>query len=305
MGIAKLNKGTGAVFFAVLAFSFAPVFIRIALAEGMGTEWIATIRLVLATAMLALVVLPRKQSRMQFKQVSGKDLVVSLLGALALAAHFATWVLAVKYTTALASTTLVCLQIIFVAALSGILLREKQSWVLLAAVIPAIFGSLLIGGADIVRLGNSTGAIYALVSALCIALYFIAGRVARRNMAVNIYTQIVYGAGALFLLAYSLLIAKALPVISFKGLAAVIGLVIVCTFLGHSVANWSLKYVDGVFLSMMTLLQPLFTLVWAMLIFREYPSLEIYIGTGVILIGLAVYLFIIRRQNIRQGLKQR
>lgn len=297
MGTIRFNKGTGAVFFAVIAFSFAPVFIRITLAEGMGSEWIATLRLILVAILLTIVTLARKQARIQFKHISRKDLIVSLLGALALTAHFVTWVLALKYTTAFASTALVCVQIIFVAALSGILLREKQSWILLAAVIPAIIGSLLIGGSDLVRLGNSIGAIYSLASALCIALYFIAGRVARRNMTVNTYTQIVYGSGAVMLLAYSLLFAQEPPVISSKGLAALIGLVVVCTFLGHSVANWSLKFVDGVFVSMITLLQPLLTLIWAMLIFGEYPSLEIYIGTGIILIGIAVYLFIVRRQN--------
>lgn len=303
MRINNLNKGSGAVLLAIIAYSFAPVFIRAALAEEMSSEWIATLRLLLAVALLAPSALWKKQTRLHLRNISKKDLIVSLLGALALAMHFITWVLAVKYTTALASTALISVQIIFVAFLAGVLLKEKQSWILLVAVIPAIAGSLLIGGADLIRLGNSTGVIYALISALGISLYYIAGRSARKNLALNTYTIIVYGAGAVFLLIYSLIFANALPVLSFKGILAVLGLVIVCTFLGHSVVNWSLKYVDGVYVSMMTLLQPLLTLVWAMLFFDEYPSIEIYFGTGAILIGLGVYLYIKKRQNSREARK--
>lgn len=297
MALKNFKHGVSAVFLGILAYSFAPVLIRITLSEGVNAEWIAAMRLLISTALLAPVVLSRTQTRIQFKNLQRKDLIVSLFGAIALSVHFVTWVLALKHTTALASTALICVQIIFGALLSGILLKEKQSWALGVGVIPVVVGSLMISGADLSRLGNSTGAIYAMISALSIALYYIAGRIARRNLSLNAYTLIVYGAGAVFLALYALIFAPSLPALSLKSLLAIVGLVVVSTFLGHSVINWSLKYVEVVYVSMMTLLQPVFTLTWAVLFFDEYPSLEVYLGTFMILIGLGLYLFLQRRKS--------
>jgi drug/metabolite transporter (DMT)-like permease len=61
------------------------------------------------------------------------------------------------------------------------------------------------------------------------------------------------------------------------------------TLLGHSLFNWSLKYVNATFVSMAILTEPIIASIFAILIFTEIPTLTQIFGSIVILTGLAVY----------------
>ena len=278
------------VFFGVIAYSIAPIFIRFALLEGMKAEWITALRLAIACVPLAPLVLIKRKKAVQIRHTGKKSLLLTVLSGFALAVHFATWTLSLSLTTALASTALICLQIIFSLILSRIFLKEMQTKFFFIALGMSVVGSMLIFWSDMSANGNLLGAVYAVISSVFISIYYLLGRVARKNMSTNTYTFIVYTTGAAALILYALCLNIPITGVSIKSLVSIVCLVVLSTYFGHSVINWALKYIDSVYVSFITLLQPAFTYVWFLLLFSEVPTITTIIGTLIIISGIAIYL---------------
>ncbi len=293
-----------AVFLAVVAYSFAPVFIKLLLAEGMDPAWMATLRLGGSAVFLTPLALARKTHRTEIRSMSGKQRVAAVLASLFLAGHFVTWILALKYTTSLASTAIICTQTIFSALFSRMILKEKQSVAILIGLGASIAGTLVISWSDLQTMGNMTGSIIAIISSVLIALYYVMGRIARQSVSLTPYTWLVYAMGAIFLVLYAVITSPGqCRIPSWNSAVYILGLIFICTYLGHSVVNWALKYTQAAFISTMTLLQPIWTYLWGILILMETAGQNVFIGAAMILAGLGAYIPINRMLQKRRAEK--
>jgi drug/metabolite transporter (DMT)-like permease len=271
---------------AIAAVSTASVFIRYAQADAPSLT-IAAYRL----GMAALILLPLAWLRhgSEFLMLKASDWFWALASGVFLAAHFATWITSLEYTTVASSAVLVSTSPLWVALAARLFLKEPLPPRLLAGLSLAMAGSVVISFAE-ARSGVSTrpllGNTLALAGAMAVSGYWLIGRRLRRQISLIPYVTMVYGFAALTLLAAALLLRQ--PLSGFK--ASTYGwfllLALLPQLLGHSSFNWALKHLPAAYVAVATLGEPVGAALLAYLLLGETPQLLKVIAAGVILAGI-------------------
>ena len=73
----------------------------------------------------------------------------------------------------------------------------------------------------------------------------------------------------------------------------IIGMHCLMTFIflmGHSLFNWSLKYLNPTMVSICKLFQPVFAVVWGLMLFREVPGWNQLVGGVIVMGGIFLYI---------------
>lgn len=223
----------------------------------------------------------------EIKQIKGKLLFFSILSGIFLGFHFVFWITSLYYTTISNSVVLVTTQPIFVAVLSHLFLKEKVNSLGFSGIILALVGTFVIARGDF-ALGkvNLLGDILALLGAVMAATYLFFGRIVRQKLNLIPYIFTVYSISAV-VIGIVCIFYKAhifpYPKITFFWF---ILLAIVPTIIGHTLYNWSLKYIKAYLVGTTILGEPVGATILAFLIFKETPFIQTYIGGGMILFGI-------------------
>jgi drug/metabolite transporter (DMT)-like permease len=279
----------------VMAVSLAAIFIRLAQAEAVPSLMIAAGRLVVATLILTPAALRSPIYKAQMQGLSGRERVLITVSGLFLALHFAAWVTSLEHTTVLISGVLVTTTPIWVALLEVFFLKLRLSQPIIAGLVVALAGGVLIGlsGSDDPTTGGSQvlGGALSTLGAVAMAIYLVIGRKLRAELALTPYIWLVYGVAALALLAVMAVTATPLGGYSLMGYAWVLALGLVPQLIGHSSLNYALAHFPATFISLSTQLEPLLSAAAAYFVFTEIPGpLQIAGGfvimTGVILATL-------------------
>lgn len=108
-------------------------------------------------------------------------------------------------------------------------------------------------------------------------------------MTTTVYTFLVYTAAAVTLSVFCLFAGQ--TVVSSDPLNYLWGLLLTlcCTFFGHSVFSWGLKYVPAAFVSTAKLGEPVFATMLSVFLFGEMPRPMQIVGGAIILAGLYLY----------------
>ncbi|RPI93764.1 MAG: EamA family transporter, partial [Chloroflexi bacterium] len=130
---------------AILAVSTASIFIRFAQVEAPSLV-IAALRLAFATLLLAPIAWTRH--RAELKSLTRTELTLGIISGLFLAAHFATWISSLEYTTVASSVVFVSTGPLWVALLSPLLLKERLTRAAVVGLVIAILGGTMIGLSD-------------------------------------------------------------------------------------------------------------------------------------------------------------
>src|SRR6266496_5446291 len=193
-----------ALLIAILAVSAASIFIRFAQAYAPSLV-IAALRLTCATLLLAPVALMRHRD--ELKSLSRSEITLGVISGLFLAAHFATWISSLEYTTVASSVVLVATGPLWVALLSPMLLNEHLRRAAILGLIVALLGGTIIGLSDACTWNGGLqcpdlshilqgraiwGNFLALLGAWSVSGYLIIGRKLRANMALVPYIFLVY-----------------------------------------------------------------------------------------------------------------
>lgn len=273
------------VLLGVLGTSASAVFTRFSTAPSMV---LAMYRMCLASLVLLPNVLTKHRRDWQ-----GLDRRTGLLCALSgvfLALHFSAYFESIHRTSVAAATILGNTQVLFVALLMLFLFREKLSlrcWFAIALTFLGGTAIALSSAGD----GNAlSGDLLAILCAALLACYTMIGHSCRRhNVSTSIYTFLVYSSAAV-----TLIILLPITGTGYFGYAPVnwlcaAGMVIFCTFLGHSIFSWGLKYEAPALVSTLQMLEPVFATVWALLLFHEIPRFTVILGGAVVILGIALY----------------
>src|SRR5678816_1984962 len=137
---------------AIVAVSTASLFIRFAQAENVPSLVIASIRLTIATLILAPIAFLRH--RTELTSLTSNDLILGIVSGIFLAIHFATWISSLEYTTVASSVVFVSTGPLWVAILSPLLLNERLTRAAIFGLILALIGGTLIALADACSLHN-------------------------------------------------------------------------------------------------------------------------------------------------------
>ena len=283
----------------IIFVSTASILIRYAQAEASSIV-ISAARLLIASLVLIPIALFRY--RHEFSDLGKSDFYKAGLSGLFLALHFALWISSLQFTSVASSVVLVTTTPLWVAILSPIILQES----IRPSVIVGLFVSIV--GGIIVGLGNSCaftggiivcrdalfssegmfGNLLALMGAWMAAGYMLMGRQLRKKLSTIPYTALVYGAAAGILL--GVVILQREPVFSYSPeiYGWLLALGILPQLLGHTLFNWSLKYVSAAYVSLSLLGEPIGTIILAFVFLRESPTLLEGVGALLILFGIVI-----------------
>ena len=288
------GKGNGALPYfilgaAVLIVSSAAIMIRFAQREGVPSLSIAAMRLALAAIILTPIAFARNGS--EIRALTRRDMLLGITAGVFLAAHFASWISSLAYTSVASSVALVTTNPIWIAVASWLIFKERPRIGLALGIAFAIGGSALIflsdsqvssAGGNAPLLGNAL----AVVGSLTICGYLLIGRGLRGRLSLLPYIWLVYSAAAAALVLLVLVTGNPLSGFSHFAWLMLFGLAIGPQLLGHSAINWALKYVSASFIAVVVLGEPIGSALLAWLLLGEgFAGLQLG-GFALLLIGI-------------------
>ena len=154
-----------------------------------------------------------------------------------LAAHFATWVPSLRFTTVASSTALVATQPVWAALLAtrrGVRI-ERLAWL---GIVVALVGVLVLTGVDFAVTPRALiGDGLALAGAILAALYVTVGEEVRATTSTAPYTAICYGVAGLALLVPVVLLRVPLVGFSLRDWGLILAITAGAQLLGHTLVN--------------------------------------------------------------------
>ncbi len=282
-GAGSSRLALAALLLAVVSVSFSAIFIR--LADDQPAT-VVLIRMVF-TVVLLLPLLGRDLAQRAVPQTRRDWCLVAASGVF-LAAHFLTWTFSLRYTSVASAVLLVTIHPVPVAWLGRRLLGEAVSLRLAAGIGLALAGTAITSGFDW-HLGRRDlfGDLLALSGAAFFTGYLLIGRSVRSRTGTAGYSAPVYAVAALCCLPVVPLTGGAL-LPSGRTALACLGLAGVCTVLGHTVFNWTLRHLRTALVSVSLLGEPVITSLLAIPILAELPPGQAIAGGVIILAGLAL-----------------
>ncbi len=269
---------------AVLSVSFASIFIRW---SDSPPVVIAAYRMLFASIMLLPFAIIHREA--QFQLLDRKTISWLLVIGLILALHFATWITSLGMTSVASSTILVTAHPLLVGAVSILLFKESGKWTAIGVAIG--FSGVVFISLFSLQDGSWDGNLLALIGGVFAGIYILAGRVLRKKVNLIAYAFIIYLTAAAFLFLACVVLGQPIwpyPVEEFILFLLLAG---VSTILGHTLYNWSLKYVTAPLVSSSLLGEPILASVLAIFLLSELPSPYIFVGGALILAGVLFVLY--------------
>ena len=269
----------------VAGCSVSPLFVRFSTAPSM-------VLVIYRMGITMLLLAPAAwRCRREFRALSRKNLLLCGASGVMLGLHFATYFEAVKNTSIAASSVLTNMSALCVALLSVVLLRKRLSAGAWISILLAFAGAVVVALAD----GGGSqetalwGNLLALLSAVFIAGYTLAGSVCRKSVSTTVYTYLVYCMA--FLTVLVLTVVSGTPVLGYGtvNFGAALGMAVFCTLLGHSMFSLVLKYLPAPLVSTVQLLDCVFAFFWGVVLFAEFPSLWAVLGGATVVAGVVLY----------------
>ncbi len=289
-----MNPSYLLVLLGVVMVSYSGPLVKGALMVGANPVTVAMLRMAFSAAMLLPILCIKRKGQAERPirtafHMTRKQWLWSLAASFFLAMHYLTWMTSLDATSTFASVALVCTQPLFVAAVSGVFLKEPMAKKARPGAVVALIGALLIGINSLTGLsGDFAGDLLALLGAACMAGHWLCNRYARRTTDALPFTFLLYGQTALILL----MIAPFFGGIEVTGASLwyILGLAAGCTLLGHLMFTIALGKVSATVVSFALLGEPVGAMLWSMLMFGEVPTLLLVAGGAVTILGLTLYL---------------
>lgn len=283
-----------ALIIGVIAISTSAILVKFA--DGAPAAIIAFYRLLIAVIIMSPIVLMKYRS--EFRNITKRNWFFSILAGIFLALHFILWFESLNFTSVASSVLFVSTSPLFAFIGTFFLFRERFSYGSIISIIIALFGSIIIGWGDLQLNGTALfGDFLAIFGAIAVTVYFLIGQSARKSLSLVSYTFIVYGVAAITLLIYNIFLQNPFVGYSQTQWWVFIALAIIPTFFGHSLFNWSLRWLSTTTVSMAGLFEPIGASILAYLFLSETLSWSQVLGGTIVIFGL--YLFIVSTSKKR------
>ncbi len=271
---------------AVFFFSTSAIFVR--WSQPFNSIEIAFWRLTIATALVALLGLIKRQPLLLQRQQLPRFVFYGLVTAL----HFIFYVASLGFTTIAHSLAITYISPIFVTIFSGLVLHEPLPLRKYFGIGLTILGIAIMAGFEphytscslhgqCMLLGDGL----AVLSALCFSIYSIAGRGERDRHPLFRYTTNVYGLAALWLLPIFLFFAfqHSYPL---TAIGALLALGIFPLGLGHTLYNAAVRKVHATYANLIATQEVTGGVILGIILLHEIPSTATIIGLLVTLAGI-------------------
>lgn len=279
------------LFFSLLAISTSGPLVRTSSADPLA---IAVYRLGFSLIVVAIA-LAATGSWRELRRITRREAAIALGAGAMLALHFWSWNASVHLTTVAASVVLVNMHPPFVALMSTFWLGERPRTLQWAGIAIAMLGAAIVAASDSGSFSGATtpsrallGDGLALIGALTVAVYFVAGRRLRGTYGIWPYVALVYGAAFLLLLAIAG--TRGVPLAGYppRELLIFAALAAGPMLIGHTGMNYALRYLPAYVVNLTVLGEPVGATLLALLLpgIREVPTLGTILGGTVTLFGI-------------------
>jgi drug/metabolite transporter (DMT)-like permease len=280
---------------AIAGISFAGPLTRLSHAEPLA---IAIGRLAFSLLMIGTILAVNGQWR-QWKTLSRGDLLSAVAAGVFLAVHFWSWISSIGMTSVAASVVLVNLSPVIVAGGSALWLGERPSYRQGMGIAIALLGAIVLASADF-QGGAGTSAVsssraligdlLAVVGAITVSVYLLAGRRVRQKLDLWPYVGLVYG--VCFVVVLAIALARGTPIVPQppRELLLFAALAIGPMMLGHTGFNWALRYLPAYVVSLVALCEPVGATILAALLpgIAEHPGPLTLLGGAIVLGGVVL-----------------
>ena len=217
-----------------------------------------------------------------------RDRRLSRLAGLLLAAHFATWIPSLSFTSVASSVALVSTQPVWAALIArhrGERIERGTWW----GIAVALAGTVVLTGVDLSVSSRAVGGdLLALAGGMLAAAYFTVGGELRQRVSTVGYALSCYGAASVVLLVVCLVGRQPLTGYDDEAWLAIVALVLGPQLLGHTVANVVLRSISATTVSVAILFEIIGATLIARVAFGETPPAGAWPAAGLILLGVVL-----------------
>ena len=235
-----------------------------------------------------------------FESIPQRQLYLSVIAGVLLGWHFWSWFASLQYTSALRSTTLVCLNPIWVGLLQVFGMNSKPHLSFWIGTMISIFGVVLMSEMVDISQGSIFGDGLAVLGGILGALYLSIGQHVRQDMSIQRYGSIICLSAAGSLLLACFITRETLIPTDINDIYIVLLMALGPQFCGHIGMNYALGYISATLVSVLLLLEPVGVGILAIPILGEIPTNREILGTVVILLGLMIVFYpkIMPKKNV-------
>jgi drug/metabolite transporter (DMT)-like permease len=265
---------------AVIAISFAAIFFK--KAEPTHPLVAAGVRLAIAATILAPFALRAARAGRLPRGV----LVSAVLGGVAYALHFGTWVTSLGLTSVAASVTLVTATPLLLAVFAIVTRRDQPAprhWVAIGL---ALSGLALVGSADASSEGALAGDALAFAGAASMAGYMLLVRRCGDGVDVWAFSGVATFVGAVLLLGSAVVTGVPIAFPSTEAAVFIALAALVPQLVGHTLLTWSLRHTTPTVVGIATVGEPVGSTILGILWLHELAGPLTLAGCGVTLAGV-------------------
>jgi drug/metabolite transporter (DMT)-like permease len=273
---AGARRGLATINAAVLLFGLAGVLGKI---SDLPAPLIVLARVVIAAPALAVVV---RLYRVPLRPRARRDLIILVGQGALLAVHWTTFFESINVSSVAIGLLSFSSFPLFTAALEPALLRQRPSRIEIAGAILVLPGIYLLVPAFSLQDATTAGVLWGLVAGATFALLSVTNRALTRSyasLAISLYQDCV---AALVLLPALFLVHPSVPV-TWRQLLALLILGLACTALAHTLFIAGMRTVTAQLASLIASLEPVWGILFALLLLGEFPAGRTLLGGAIIL----------------------
>lgn len=238
----------------------------------------------------------------ELRLITKRDWIFSIIAGVFLAFHFILWFESLNYTSVASSTVLVTLQPLFAFVGTYFFFKERFTIRAVLCGMMAVGGSVIISWGDFKISGTALfGDVLALIACGLITAYLMFGQTVRQRVSLVTYTFVVYSISTITLFVYILILKQPLTPYPTSDWVYFILLALIPNLLGHTLFNWTIKWLSTSTISMAILLEPVGATILAFYLLDE----RIYVTqvTGGLIIIAALSFFLLEGKTSKSNLK--
>ncbi|MTK09486.1 MAG: DMT family transporter [Hungatella sp.] len=271
------------LFLGIVCISISAYFVKKANVNGISVSFY---RVCFAT----LFILPF-YIQVKNKNMSLKSICLSILGGVFFAFELIFWNTAVIISNTTFPTLIVNLSSVWVGIGAMLLFREKLNRFHWAGNMIAILGvAIIIGINNIIHMKIDTGFLFSIIASMFLALYILSVKeVRQKNSTIQVIFFTFLGS-TITLLICCIATGSTLYGFSLPSWVYLLCLGLITQVGGYFSINYALGYIDSSTVSILTLLQPILTAVFAVIVLGEAFTVHHIIGGCMVLGGLIIAL---------------
>ena len=268
--------------FALIAYSHDAVLCRLAPAEP---ALVAAGRFAVAAVLLWPLVVLRE--RPCLRRLGSRELLLTLLAGILLAADFAAWIAATQRTSVANSLLLTHLAPLWILLLTLLWLRRRPGPIECVVAALSIVGAGIVGEGGLAERAGAHwhGDLLAVASSLPAAGFIMLSAMALTRVPLLVYLALSWSWAGVLLAAAAWLSGAGWPV-DRDVLGAIAAMGIVAQLLGHGLLTLSLRWLTPCFVAASCLLEPVLGSLWASLYLGEVVAGATLAGGALVLLAI-------------------